>query len=91
MTVKATGMNKTKEDAVTHFPETSSVSQVLGHWRNLLAGFLNDNAANITPSIQRFVQVIHRAPQQASGWKPLCRLRKWTLVYFIAQFSSIWK
>lgn len=27
----------------------------------------------------------------ASGWKPLCRVHKWTLVYFIAQFSSIWK
>lgn len=27
----------------------------------------------------------------ASRWKPLCRVHKWTLVYFIAQFSSIWK
>lgn len=27
----------------------------------------------------------------ASGGKPLCRVHKWTLVYFIAQFSSIWK
>lgn len=27
----------------------------------------------------------------ASGWEPLCRVHKWTLVYFIAQFSSIWK
>lgn len=27
----------------------------------------------------------------ASRWKPLCRVHKWTLVYFIAPFSSIWK
>lgn len=28
---------------------------------------------------------------EASRWKPLCLLYKWTLVYFIAHFSSIWK
>ena len=28
---------------------------------------------------------------EASRWTPLCLLYKWTLTYFIAHFSSIWK
>lgn len=49
---------------------------------------------NIIQSSVFFVQVIHRALRttpEPPDEKPLCLVYKWTLVYCIAHFSSIWK